>query len=211
MVKHLPTVPEMWVQTLGQADLLEKEMATHSSILAWKIQWTEEPGGLQSTGSQGVGHDWANSLSLHSRERTDYMRAWIPAVRDLGIISEAAHYVHVNDRWNIRPFPFVTGFVSPDLVPFFFFFFNQVYLFCNLGMKASWRYQVVLFLSCKALYGGGGGLVAKSCLTLATPWTVARQAPLSVGFPRQEYWIGLPFPSPKALYKWALNNQQNVI
>ena len=44
--------------------------------------------------------------------------------------------------------------------------------------------------------GGGGGLVAKSCLTLATPWTVAHQAPLSMGFSRQEYWSGLPFPSP---------------
>ena len=44
--------------------------------------------------------------------------------------------------------------------------------------------------------GGGGGLVAKSCLTLATPWTVACQAPLSMGFSRQEYWSGLPFPSP---------------
>ena len=130
----------------------------------------------------------------------------------LGAISEAAHYVHVNDHWNIRHFPFVTGFVSPDLVPFFFFFFNQVDLLCHLGMKASWRYQVVLFLSCKALYvGGSGGLVAKSCVTLATPWTVAHQAPLSMEFPRQEYWIGLPFPSPKALYEWALNNQQNVI
>ena len=43
---------------------------------------------------------------------------------------------------------------------------------------------------------GGGGLVAKSCLTLATPWTVAHQAPLSMGFSRQEYWSGLPFPSP---------------
>ena len=43
------------------------------------------------------------------------------------------------------------------------------------------------------LYGGGGDLVAKSCLTLATPWTVARQAPLSMGFSRQEYWSGLPF------------------
>ena len=42
----------------------------------------------------------------------------------------------------------------------------------------------------------GGGLVAKSCPTLATPWTVARQAPLSAGFSRQEYWSGLPFPSP---------------
>ena len=44
--------------------------------------------------------------------------------------------------------------------------------------------------------GGGGGLVAKSCLTLATPWAVAHQAPLSMGFSRQEYWSGLPFPSP---------------
>ena len=45
-------------------------------------------------------------------------------------------------------------------------------------------------------FAGGGGLVAKSCLTLATPWTVACQAPLSVGFSRQEYWRGLSFPSP---------------
>ena len=48
-------------------------------------------------------------------------------------------------------------------------------------------------------WSGGGGLVAKSCLTLATPWTVARQAPLSMGFSRQEYWSGLPFPSPGGL------------
>ena len=46
------------------------------------------------------------------------------------------------------------------------------------------------------LCGGGGGLVTKSCPTLATPWTIARQAPLSMGFSRQEYWSGLPFPSP---------------
>ena len=43
---------------------------------------------------------------------------------------------------------------------------------------------------------GGGGLVTKSCLTLVTPWTLARQAPLSMGFSRQEYWSGLPLPSP---------------
>ena len=52
------------VQSLGWKDLLEKEMATHSSILAWKIPWTEEPGGLQSMGSQRVGHDFMTSLSL---------------------------------------------------------------------------------------------------------------------------------------------------
>ena len=52
MVKHLPTVWETWVQSLGQEDLLEKEMATHSSILAWKIPLMEELGRLQSMGSQ---------------------------------------------------------------------------------------------------------------------------------------------------------------
>ena len=56
-VKRLPTMRETWVQSLGQEDLLEKEMATHSSILAWKIPWMEEPGRLQFMGSQRVGHD----------------------------------------------------------------------------------------------------------------------------------------------------------
>ena len=54
MVKRLPTMWETWVQSLGWEDPLEKEMATHSSILAWKIPWMEEPGRLQSMGSQRV-------------------------------------------------------------------------------------------------------------------------------------------------------------
>ena len=57
MVERLPTMQETRVQSLGQEDLLEKEMATHSSVLAWKIPWTEEPGRLQSMGLQRVGHD----------------------------------------------------------------------------------------------------------------------------------------------------------
>ena len=56
-LKHLPAMRETWVQSLGREDSLEKEMATHSSILAWRIPRTEEPGGLQSTGSQRVRHD----------------------------------------------------------------------------------------------------------------------------------------------------------
>ena len=52
MVNNLPTMWEIWVRSLGLEDPLEKEMTTHSSILAWKIPWTEEPGGLQSMGSQ---------------------------------------------------------------------------------------------------------------------------------------------------------------
>ena len=55
-----------WVRPLGWEDPLEKEMATHSSILAWRIPWMEEPGGLQSMGSQRIGHDWVTSLSLSS-------------------------------------------------------------------------------------------------------------------------------------------------
>ena len=57
MVKNLPEMQETWVQSLGWKDPLEKEMAIHSNILAWKIPWTEEPGRLQSTGSQRVGYD----------------------------------------------------------------------------------------------------------------------------------------------------------
>ena len=57
MVKRLPTTQETWVQSLGWEGLLEKEVTTHSTILAWKIPWTEEPGRLQSMGSQRVGHD----------------------------------------------------------------------------------------------------------------------------------------------------------
>ena len=57
MVKHLPTMWETWVRSLGWEDLLEKEMATCSSTLAWKIPWTEEPGRLPSMGPQRVGHD----------------------------------------------------------------------------------------------------------------------------------------------------------
>ena len=56
-IKCLPTMWEIWVQSLGQEDLLEKEMATHSSILVWKIPWMQEPGRLQSMGSPRVVHD----------------------------------------------------------------------------------------------------------------------------------------------------------
>ena len=64
-VKNMPAVSETWVRSLGQEDPLEKGMATHSSILAWRTPWTEEPGGLQITGSQRVGHDRATNSSLH--------------------------------------------------------------------------------------------------------------------------------------------------
>ena len=57
VVRNLPAMWETQVRSLGQEDPLEEEMATHSSVLAWRIPWTQEPGGLQSMGSQRVGHD----------------------------------------------------------------------------------------------------------------------------------------------------------
>ena len=65
-VKNLPAMQETWVWSLGQKDPLKKGMATYSSILAWRIPWTEEPGGLQSMGLQRVGHDQATNTHTHT-------------------------------------------------------------------------------------------------------------------------------------------------
>ena len=85
MVKHMPAMQETWVQSLGWEDPLEKEMATHSSTLAWKIPWTEEPGRLQSMGLQTVRHNWVTSFHYveliysrgiaHERKRDSFYSA----------------------------------------------------------------------------------------------------------------------------------------
>ena len=67
MVKNPPAMQEIWVKPLGWEDLLEEGMTTHSRIRAWRIPWTEEPGGLQSMGLQRVGHDRATKHSTNSR------------------------------------------------------------------------------------------------------------------------------------------------
>ena len=81
MVKHLPTLHETWVQSLGGEDPLEKEMAIHSSALAWKSPWTEEPGRLQPMGLQRVGHDWVTSLHFHfiylAEEMLTTLQSWM--------------------------------------------------------------------------------------------------------------------------------------
>ena len=76
MVKHLPTMLETQVWSLGWEDPLEREMAIHFSTLAWKIPWTEEPGRLQSMGSQRVGQDWVTSLSLLSSLGLIHLLIW---------------------------------------------------------------------------------------------------------------------------------------
>ena len=71
MVKNPPAMQETLVWSLGQEDALEKGMATHSGILALRIQWTEEPDGLQSMGLQGVRNDWANNSFLIQNQCTN--------------------------------------------------------------------------------------------------------------------------------------------
>ena len=82
-LKYLPAMWEVWVPSLGREDPLEKEMATHSSILAWRISWTEEPGGLQSMGSQRVGHNSATKQQQqHVAVAVEAPRSsWILGVR----------------------------------------------------------------------------------------------------------------------------------
>ena len=66
MVRNLPAMSETWVCSLGREDPLEKGMAIHSSILAWRIPWAEETGRLKSMGSQRVGHDWVTNTFFHN-------------------------------------------------------------------------------------------------------------------------------------------------
>ena len=104
-VKRLPTMRETWFQSLGGEDPLEKAMAPHSSILAWKIPWTEEPGRLQSMGSQRVRHNWVTSLSLMETQtwRTDL---WTQCGKgewgvhwEGGIKTYTLPYVKLDSQW----------------------------------------------------------------------------------------------------------------
>ena len=120
-VKNQSVVWEALVQSLGREDPLEKEMATHSSLLAWRMPWTEEPGGLQSMGPQRVGHDWATNtftfvlrgvgsyltevlicislliflsflaMCMTSLEFSLFSRPHPPKVRDLRLVDRSAH------------------------------------------------------------------------------------------------------------------------
>ena len=91
MVKCLPPMWENQVRSLGQEDPLENEMATHSSVLAWKIPWTEEPGGLLPIGSQRVRHDWVTSLSSFLFQKIIIELPCYPAVSLLRIYTKESN------------------------------------------------------------------------------------------------------------------------
>ena len=100
-LKCLSTMPETRVWSLGWEDPLEKEMAIHSKTTAWKIPWTEEPGGLQSMGSQRVGHDWATSLSLWNLGKVMEAEAYLLKTRnrtEKGFCSQEPHHILLGFR-----------------------------------------------------------------------------------------------------------------
>ena len=111
MVKNLPAVQETWVQSLGQEDPLENGMATHSSTLAWRIPWREEPGRLQSMGSQRVGHDWATSLhftTLHFKRKGPVLKM---VILGNGLILER------KVEWDLYLTPYTKGELLDNLRP----------------------------------------------------------------------------------------------
>ena len=79
-VKCLPVMRKIWVWSMGQEDPLEEEMATHSSILAWKIPWMEKPGRLQSMGTQRVRHNWTTSLLKYQMLNKYLANEWIKTI-----------------------------------------------------------------------------------------------------------------------------------
>ena len=90
--KNLPAMQEILVWSLGWEDLLEKEMATHSSILAWRIPWTEEPGGLQSMGLPRVGHDWVTKATHPTWKAKGYTKIqnWLKMYPGIEMLSHGS-------------------------------------------------------------------------------------------------------------------------
>ena len=111
MVKSLPAVQETQVPSLGQEDPLEKGMATHSSILAWRIPWTEEPGGLQSMGSQRVVHDWSDLVPASSDRFSSSFPICIPFILFYSLITMATTSTTMLNKSGKRGFPCLV----PDL------------------------------------------------------------------------------------------------
>ena len=177
MAKRLPTMRETQVQSLGWEDLLEKEMAIHSSTLAWKIPWMEEPGRLQSTRSQEVGHNWVTFTHSFIKLRTTLFNIHSsPSLWEEGMV--LMHW----STWNSS---FSALCIMHALC---------IYIFSEILLSKVLTTNSLPSFACACVL---------SRLThirlFVTPWTLTCQAPLSMGFSRQEYWSGLLWPPSGAL------------
>ena len=137
-VKHLPAVQETWVHPPGWEDPLEKEMATHSSTLAWKIPWMGEPGRLQSMGPQRVRHDWATSLG----SLLDYT---LKLMKDL-LWMLWVLYISLN-RVDVLCYSRPLSVLELQLLSFGWPF--QLQLSCFILGWAAWSLPTLLWFSCQ--------------------------------------------------------------
>ena len=166
VVKNLPT-KDAWVRYLGQKDPLEKEMATHSSNFAWEILGTEEPGRLQSMGSQRVRHDWMTKQhhQLESNIRRNNYMLTAAAAKLLQSCPTLGNPIDSSPPGSAVP-----GILQAKTLEW-----------AAISFSSAWKGNVkVKSLSHVRLF--------------ATPWTAAHQALPSMGFSRQEYWSGVPLP-----------------
>ena len=154
-------------------------MATHYSILAWRMLWTEKPGGLQSTGLQRVGHD-----------RATFTHSLIyKAVRNPDFLISDFYFTKATILNSLRILCWVHKRIMP-LISLFFDFL--IVLAISLVSSGSILYPFPCTVCVHAN-------LLQFCLTLCNLWTVAHQAPLSMGFSRKKYWSGLPWPPPGTL------------
>ena len=163
-VKNLPAMQETqetWVRSLSQEDPLEKGMVTHSSVLAWRVSWTEEPGELQSIGSQRIRHDWTHIYLINTYVFSSF----------LSLIIYISIALVANFEINLW-----LQSVQLGLLPT-----STRDGYCECYTELEWKSKV------KSL---------SHVWLFATPRTVGHQAPQCMQFSRQEYWSGLPFPSP---------------
>ena len=152
MVKNLPAMQKTWVQSLGREDLLEKKMATPSSVLAWRIPWAEEPGGLQSMVWQWVGHDWLTNTRGRRYIHFTPSSLWSCTLTLIWSLLEKV--------------PNMEGKMCPGDTLFKF----------RIVLKER-SHRGCMHACSVASY------VSNSVIL----WTVTHQAPLSMGFCRQEY------------------------
>ena len=197
MINNLPTIQETWVLSLGQEDCLEKGMATHSGILAWRLPSTEDPGGLQSMRSWRVRHDWAtNTFSLFFTSSQNgflspnlyfawgMIQGWEWQVTKLEI-NFPGRLVSLCYAKSLQLCLTLCDPIdgSPSGSPIPGILQARTLEWVAISFSNAWKWKVkVKPLSRVWLF--------------ATPWTAAYQAPLSMGFSRQEYWSGVPLPSP---------------
>ena len=161
MVKNLPAMQETQVWSLDGGDQLEKGMAMRDSILAWRIPWTEEPGGLQSMWLQRIRHDWVTNTHAAAAATAKSLQSCLTLCDPID---------------GSPPGSPVPGILQARTLGW-----------VAISFSNAWKWKVKV----KSL---------SRVWLLATPWTAAHQAPPSMGFSRQEYWSGVPLPSPHIQY-----------